>query len=142
MTTIAYRDGIMAADSQLTSGSIAVSGNVSKIHFKDGNVFAVSGLWGDTLKILKWFEAGLKGDIPKITDDSQGLLLKADGTFYGLWENQTMVSLDQNEFYAIGSGADIALGAMEMGASAVESVEVGIKRDIYSGGKVVSFKAG
>ena len=38
---------------------------------------------------------------------------------------------------AIGSGAEFAIGAMRMGASAIQAVEVAIEFDIYCGGEVV-----
>lgn len=38
--------------------------------------------------------------------------------------------------FAIGSGRDFALAAMDMGASAKEAVEAAAKRDVYTGGTI------
>lgn len=38
--------------------------------------------------------------------------------------------------FAIGSGRDFALAAMDMGATAKEAVEMAAKRDVYTGGTI------
>lgn len=40
--------------------------------------------------------------------------------------------------YAIGSGADIALGALDQGATAEEAVKIACKRNVLSGGAVTT----
>lgn len=40
--------------------------------------------------------------------------------------------------YALGSGSDYALGALEMGATPIEAVQVAVKYDAFSGGPVDS----
>ena len=143
MTTIAYRDGTMADDCQTTAGGgQIVSLTAPKCYSHNGNVLGVSGLVGDNLKILEWFLDGMKTSHPKIDEDSEGLIINADGEMYGLWENQFMTRLEGCEFYAIGSGSPIALGAMHMGATAIEAVEAAIEYDIYTGGEIMSFKIG
>lgn len=40
---------------------------------------------------------------------------------------------------AFGSGADLAIAAMDLGVSSSEAVEYAATRDIYTGGEVESF---
>ena len=46
----------------------------------------------------------------------------------------------QYPHYAIGSGCEVAFGAMEAGASAEEAVKIAIKRVVGCGGKVMKLK--
>ena len=47
-----------------------------------------------------------------------------------------------DEFFAIGSGSSLALGAMSFGASAEEAVRVAIKHNVFCGGEVYSVSLG
>lgn len=139
MTTVACRDGVMASDGQVTNGGIIVTSDTPKIFQHDGCLLGVCGLYGEMLALKKWFEGGMTGENPKLEEDSEALILNPDGSLFGLWEKQFMVPINDEPFSAIGSGRVIALGAMAMGATAIESVEVAIRYDIYSGGEVFSF---
>jgi ATP-dependent protease HslVU (ClpYQ) peptidase subunit len=44
--------------------------------------------------------------------------------------------------FAIGSGMDFALGAMDAGKSPAEAVEIACRRDPHSGGEVTSLSIG
>lgn len=141
MTTIAYRDRTMAGDSQATGGGIITSLVTAKCFKFNGALLGVSGLFGDNLKIIKWFMNDMPAERPKINEDSEAIIVTNKGLF-ALWEKQFMVHLDDCRFYSIGSGSRIALGAMQMGATPVEAVEAAMEFDIYTGGKIVSFKLG
>ena len=43
------------------------------------------------------------------------------------------LSETENDFWAVGSGEEYALGAMAMGASAAQAVEVASQFDVYTG---------
>ena len=53
----------------------------------------------------------------------------------GVYKNSA-VHLDS---YAIGSGAEFAMSAMDFGMTAKEAVEYTMTRDIYTGGEVTVF---
>lgn len=140
MTTIAYKDGVIAGDSQSTGGgNLIISLATPKCFSKDGNLLGVCGLFGDNLKIIKWFHGGMEGDVPEINEDSEAIIVTANGDLFGFWENQTMTKLGGLDFYAIGSGSPIAFGALHMGATAIQAVEAAIAHDVYSGGEISSF---
>ncbi len=67
--------------------------------------------------------------------DSGKLLLVGHDDKTGIWKQE----LDLANPDAIGSGSAYALAAMDMGANAEDAVRTAMKRDIYTGGKVVMF---
>jgi ATP-dependent protease HslVU (ClpYQ) peptidase subunit len=48
--------------------------------------------------------------------------------------------LDGRSCDAIGSGEEYAIGAMDAGLSAKDAVKIACNRDIYSGGRIRTFK--
>jgi hypothetical protein len=133
VTTVAYRDGVIAADRRIGGWM-----NGPKLfRLKDGSVFSGAGDLDDVLEVLHWLKAGAKeagkpalADVP---DGSDFLLACPNGKAYWLtspWLRRVEI-LD--EFYAIGSGAQYALGAMAAGASAKRAVEVACKFDEGTG---------
>ncbi len=74
---------------------------------------------------------------PKL-EEINGLLVDLKGHMW-LYEGNIWQRI-WGKYFAIGSGSVFALGAMDAGASAVEAVRIGKKRDPYSGGKITSLK--
>ena len=143
MTTITYKDGILAADSQTTVGHIQSSSTFSKIKKFDDGYAAFSGLCSDIpilFDLIKGKE--VEGDTKDI--DAKAIVMPNEGKPY----QASVDSLGKlykhpiNKFSAIGSGWSIAMGAMQSGASAKEAVKAAIKLDIYSGGAVKWKKKG
>jgi ATP-dependent protease HslVU (ClpYQ) peptidase subunit len=145
MTTIAYRDGIIAADSQVTheaagdkSGAGSHKHTCQKLYTKKAfgyhAVIATAGESAPGMLFVDWY--GKKGKPPEVLHDTDFTCLVLDED--GLWEFNSFCRAEKIEepFYAIGSGAKAALGAMHMGASAIEAVEIAKKIDPYTGGKV------
>jgi len=58
----------------------------------------------------------------------------------GLFEYDVYCRAEEvlDDFYAIGSGAKVALGAMACGKSAIEAVRIAARYDPYTGGRIVS----
>ena len=138
MTTIAYRDGILASDSRLTFKSNVTTDKCKKIwRLSDGTLFGASGDNEGGLALLKALkdgrEIGPKSDrefcgvriIPK------GRIYTTEGLVWARWPEP---------FIAIGSGGKYARAAMLAGASAVEAVRIGIASDVYSGGRVQTLR--
>jgi ATP-dependent protease HslVU (ClpYQ) peptidase subunit len=139
MTTIAYKDGIVAVDSQSTCGDIISSLNETKIRKTDKGVFILSGVEGDChLFSLIWPHGNsvTGGECCGFVFDC-GVLYRAGFDEEGKIERQRQ---DLSQTWAFGSGMPFALAAMDMGASAVDAVKLAIKRDPFSGGKVKIFK--
>jgi len=138
MTTIAYRDGVLATDSRVTSGDVII-GEVRKIAASgDGRIAAVCGVAEVCQEWLSWWAGPQDADPPELDEDTGVITVEDDGVWYhtdrGRWQLEA-------EYHAVGSGRDIALGAMAVGACAVEAIEAAIKHDAMTGGRVQSLRA-
>lgn len=140
MTTIAYRDGIMAADSLATGGDVR-RGEVAKLDtLADGTILGLTGSSGLAPLVCAWLAAGAKWeDRPKLPDGLTigGLLVRPGGTVFVISTNFVLQQVTA-EFHAQGSGNEIAIGAMAMGATAEQDVAVAAKFDIYTGGAITT----
>ena len=140
MTTIVFRDGVMATDSAVNSAEVMV-GTVRKIiSVGDLGFLALSGL-PSFKSVAVWLEKwpGV-GEVPKCVEQSDvvglfaiksGKLLQIDG---GVPYEMAA------PFFAEGSGKLIALGALAMGATAEQAVDIAIRYDNGSGGPTQTVK--
>jgi hypothetical protein len=150
MTTIAFRDGIMAADSQVTVDSEGGGARkfrcekLYRVKVRNGRktVPALVGLAGgsyDGLAFLDWLMGADPEPPTRLIEgeaDFTALVLNKFGLFeYDKWCRPERVL---EKFYAVGSGAKAALGAMHMGASATCAVAIACKIDPYSAPPIVS----
>lgn len=141
MTTIAYRKGIIAADSRVTIESEAGGSRMFKSEklFRKGKaIIALAGESEPGLVFLDWYGTGRDAPSVLISADADftALVLTRKGLFeYGKYCRPERVLGD---FHAIGSGAKAALGAMHMGADARTAVRVACKIDPYSAGPIVT----
>lgn len=139
MTTIVYRDGILAADQRMTQGDTLISDKYKKlVRLPDGSLVAIAGRLSLTQQFVRWARKGGKGS-PPTGAVYDGIWLRHDGLF--VWESgDHVIKLDKRRFYAWGSGQIAALGALNYGASAVEAVRCAAKVDLSTGGKIISAK--
>lgn len=140
MTTIAYKDGIVACDSFYTSGGIVTDHNAKKRKDVNGVMFFMSGAVSDEIILIDTY---FGDQLPSGPLSCHALVVDKDNLYEvgiheheGFWKSP----LDWNNHYALGSGGNFALSAMDMGADARKAVKMGIYRDIYSGGKIKEYK--
>lgn len=136
MTTIAYRDGILAADTQGQVGHTKDPFPVRKIHVLSNNtVLALCGAIAE-LEILKiWIENGMQGPPPELQESTGIHFVDQDN----IWVYELGGRFKfEGEFGAWGSGATVALAAMMLEQTAVEAVALAMKLDTYTGGQIVS----
>lgn len=137
MTTIVYRDGVMAADSRAWSGGHSPIGMKNKVHrLEDGTlVGCASSIPGAAEAAVQWYRAGAdpKGEPPR---EFNLLVVRPDGSAYLADDNPYLSGPLHAPYFAIGSGRQFALGALAMGADAVEAVSIGIQLDTCSGGPI------
>lgn len=135
MTTIAYKDGVIAYDSRQTRNGAIVSDNVEKSELVNGVRFFLAGAVCDMTGLIEAY-FGNPSSIPIECSgyalDSGRLFLVGHDDKTGVWKQE----LDQSNPDAIGCGSAYALAAMDMGASAEGAVIAAMKRDIYTGGRV------
>lgn len=136
MTTIAYKDGVLAADTGVEVNGIYV-GKVSKIITNDyGQMGSLAGRMSDLGIFERWMKAGAdKDELPQFTSEkAEAFLVNKDGS------TEYITSLGfftiDSPYHAEGSGFELAMGAMEAGATAIQAVEIAIKLDIGSHGPV------
>lgn len=138
MTTIAYRDGIMVADSQLTDRGVC-AGQVRKIaKSPDGGLIGCCGSLHELHILHQWMEAGACGKPPAIVDEgSEALLVRPDGTVHWIGHAKTdeayLVEISDVRYHAAGSGYKLAIGAMAAGASAEEALRICCELECYTG---------
>lgn len=144
MTTIAYRQGVIAADSYVSAGELMLD-QTQKLHtLYDGSVVGFSGDLSEsqvTLEMLQshegpWEKLDFKGE----RDPHHFILVTPSRrvlTFH--YKNRRMLS-QRLSYTALGTGKELALGAMAHGASAIEAVRAAIKHDINSGGRIRSVR--
>lgn len=146
MTTIAFRDGVMAGDSRGGDENVGIV-TIPKVFRKKikgkDYLFGVAGYWEAAMMFLEWFrtrEAALHERLMKLHDTSEFDVLVWDGKKL-LCADQFMYPIEVTEpYYALGSGAHHAITAMDCGRSARQAVQMAMKRDPNTGGRVVSMR--
>lgn len=118
MTTVAVKNGEMAADTQLTG---CYSYRVQKIfRLQDGGLVGGAGTWNRAYAAIQWLIEG-QGDPPKFEDASL-LILRPDGSLWMADDEFPAYPL-LDKFAAIGVGALAAVTAMRAGLSAGDAVK-------------------
>lgn len=135
MTTIAYKDGVIAYDGRQVRNDRVVSDSAQKCQVVDGVSFFLSGAVCDEKALIAAY-FGTPSPLPVecsgyVVDGGKLMMIGHDDTT-GIWKQD----LDPANPDAMGSGAPYALAAMDMGANAEQAVRAAMRRDIYTGGTV------
>lgn len=149
MSVIAVRDNLIAAD----TGGVG-NGNVRlpmrKLVQQDRLVIGWAGNFCDGKIFAQWYFAGANQDklpsfhnrdAPRTAPDFSALVLKPDGWEY--WTEWMVPETHKDNFSpfnAIGSGAQAAMAAMQLGKNAKEAVEVACAVTVNCELPVLSFK--
>jgi len=138
VTTIAYRDGILAADTQSTFGHIRIEAAPKIVEVHNGTLFAGAGDLDRIALAQRFFENKHWEDNlseAPIWEDGFQAILYTKGRLYWMHNNCVPISV-QHPFFAIGSGSPLAMAAMHTGMSAPEAVLLASELDIYTNNKV------
>jgi hypothetical protein len=145
MTVIAYKDGVMAADTMLSAHN-SQSRAQKIVRLPDGGVAGGCGLWTRAYSVLSWLADGgdagaRKGDSPEPPNvaDAQVLIARPDGSLW-LLEDEFPAYPLRDAIASIGCGSDAALMAMTLGLSAVEAVSRVTRQDVLCGDPVQSLE--
>lgn len=122
--------------------SLDVGGLICNLKIKkvrrlpDGRIMGVAGSPFDIDALETWLIEG--GDFPALQDDKRFdlLVLEPDGKVYS-YARQGQRSEDMLPI-AIGSGTDLAVGAMEAGASPESAVKIACRRHNGCGGEIIT----
>jgi hypothetical protein len=99
---------------------------------RDGRLFASSGRVEEGLMLL---DALRNGEPTPKCPGVRALLVHPNGRLEG-YEGKRWSRIVGAEYAALGSGSPYALGAMAVGASAIQAVRAGIRHGALSGGRV------
>lgn len=138
MTTIAYRDGVLASDTLITSGT-DVSGYYQKGRRIGLLLYASTGSCGLGDTFEAWLRGGCRGDQPSLKNgDSTAhcIVVMPDGLV--VWFHQDGMTPMRTPYHAVGSGSAYAIGAMAAGATAAEAVRIAMLHDTGTGGDVTT----
>ena len=128
MTTIAHRRGILATDTQITIGTRRMLGSKLQL-VAPFDCFAFAGDCDEEEEFLHWYKAGSKWE------DRIHKLKKVEAiqiNKYGdvIWWNGYSHLPIVDDFFAIGSGEQIAVAFMHLGKTAIEAVGLAGQLDI------------
>jgi 20S proteasome alpha/beta subunit len=138
VTTIAYRNGVIAADTGQQVGHSRV-GRITKIARNDnGDLAGAAGDASYNFAFRRWFTGGESGEPPqaKETDGSfdRGVIFRVAGTIE-VFEPSGRFEC-RADYYAFGSGRPEALGALFAGATAEKAVEAAKEHDAHTFGDI------
>lgn len=123
MTIITYKNGECWSDDLITSSGLVFGRELKIVHRKkDGAIAGASGTASPCSEFLKWAKSG-RGKPPAIFTGEHSVSQAFIATREGLILDFAGVEPSRIEcdFYAIGKGMEIAMGAMMAGCSAKEA---------------------
>lgn len=138
MTTVAYRDGLMASDSSALVHETHVH-PARKIWRVGGGLVGMAGSLVHMPAFVRWLAEGADvgeypdGDFDAIVVDPSGRV----SMYEGAGPEPIVV---REKYVAIGSGAPVALGALAAGADARAAVKAAIKHTTGSKAPVRSLR--
>lgn len=140
MSVVAWDGKTLAADCQGMIGDMRV--RTTKIfQRKSGAVMATVGDMAAGLELIQWFDQGHPYQAFPRDKEHEAVLIVAEGGRVRKCSG-VPIWIDVCEpFMAWGSGKEFAMGAMAMGASAREAVEVACRFCVSCGIGVESFEA-
>ena len=135
MTTIAYKDGILAADTQVTCGTTRISISHKIKELTNGIIVACAGGVTDDWYFKRWLagEQIPKSKLP--TKKFEAMAIK-DGKPYWYQDGMEDHPVEKGQFYAIGSGWNICMAFMHTGMSAVDAIKATSELDIYTNKRI------
>ena len=136
MTTLAIKDGVMAADSRVTGDSFFFgTQKIQRLSAK-----SLAGIVGDAviaLTIVQWLRSKrVPSELHKLIppdgrEDACVVELTPTGIF--IWNGHGVPLAVSGPIYACGSGAQAAMAAMILGDTAEAAVKLAIRLDEGSG---------
>ena len=131
MTTITFKDGVMAADSQQTHVYIDQV-ECRKLYVINGDLIGLAGNLTDFPKFINWYMNERKNindlSIPnRAIDELQALVFSKNKLYF--YDHECIAVPMTGKIASIGSGSPYAMGAMMAGSTAQEAIVVSSKLD-------------
>lgn len=145
MTTVVFHNGTMASDSRYTDGSVGITRGPKIFRKRVGKTDVLIGICGDVyaaMMFVDWYGSGDKALYDVLVD------MTDDGFEVMIWDGKKLRTANRycrptdidEPYYAIGSGGKHAITALDCGKNAAQAVQMAIKRDSFSGGRIVTMR--
>jgi len=156
MTVIAYRDGVMAADSKTMWSGYFTAHTATKVHTIGKNILVGQcGIRSETEGVIAWLRSLIErtvgvdwrvhaSNIPAMTDSTVLMAERGrdpdnpDAVTLTVIERGGVYDVTGSPFFALGIGCGPALGALHMGATAEQAVEAALAYEPQCGGPVTA----
>lgn len=140
MTVIVWDGKTLAADRRSLLDGIISECTKLTVENIDGRSCAIAfaGLHKDGLALKRWFLDGADGIFPKVDEGTSPVLVVAYKGRCVYFEGNSEPILCEGKYDAWGCGAPVALGALAMGADAVQAVRVACELNCFCGNGVNS----
>lgn len=142
MTTIVYKDGVLAADRQINYRN-QIFASAQKIFQNEKYIYGACGTSISCVQFIKFVE-GKEFDKAIFQKDEhksfEGIVInKEDGKVF-IYDNELLKDEMSGDFFCFGSGGDIAKGALLMGATPKQAIECASKIDHSTGREIDEIK--
>lgn len=135
MTTIAWDGKEIAGDSRSCSGGLIDAGVCRKIFLNKRILYGIAGDYAQALAVMRWMSEGRDPDFePVFIEPEFEVLMIRNGT--GYFFSGELEGYEVWPPFAIGTGREVALGAMTAGSTAKKAVEAACKLDPNSAAPV------
>lgn len=136
MTTIVYKDGVIAWDSRTTAGDTILCDTSNKCHLVGDLIFWCAGTVGDFGDLFRAYTTTRKASRELVVNafvlDNGKLFTVGCEEDGSIWRSEVLYPR------ALGSGTDFALAAMDCGKDAKGALRIAVGRDTNTGGKLHS----
>ena len=137
MTTIALRNGILATDTQMTDGTNKVLMRKLFLVGGNGGCVAICGDVEKAMGVVAWIKGGHDPSQwkKKLYKGVAAIYIDQWGDPFWFDDGPNAVPI-VSSYYAMGTGATLALGGMSSGMSAIDAVKFAATLDVYTNDKV------
>ena len=134
MSVIAWDGKSLAVDKQGTCGDMRLTVKKARM-LKNDVVLAWAGDQEQGLVLARWYMDGADiSEWPEFQKEEQWTqLIIADGNTICYYETEPEIQRVNDSFMAWGSGRELAMGALAMGANAEQAVNIAIKFNVHCG---------
>lgn len=132
MTTLVWTrsPATIAADRRITEDTLITRSR--KLHRLKNHAIGICGDFANGAAFVDWWRKGKKDECP-LDKKTEALVMDLETGKCWHWSMGGVPIPIEEAFVAVGSGAPIAFGALEWGATAKEAVETAMMRDSATG---------
>lgn len=139
MTTVAYRSGVLAADSSCWEGDTHAHA-VRKVWRVRGCLVGCAGRLADINAFVRWMRDGADEDEYPRMKSLSAIVIGQDFRVRCFEDVGAQPIFVRDPYCAVGSGAPVALGAFHHGATAVEAVRAARHHNDGTKGRIITIR--